>query len=337
MSVFAGGLAGVLWGVYLQVPRAAWLVHVAVSAAAGAVVAMVCRPDVLQTARRLDERLGLRERLSTSSSLLSGGRPDADAMSRAVVSQAAEVAEARGVRTTPMWTLGRPTAGALCLAVLACLVVLLAPAYGPGGAAGAFEGLAVRVEGMSAADLERLAEALRNTAAADGEGTRRIHEAAAAAEAGDKELLAQSLAVLAKLIEEGKLRLVKLPSALVEDTLRDDPGGDGEANGGLANANAAGNAAAGQTTPTNNADTVTADQTQLVFHPDYSRLTNAAAANPDNAPPNGASTATAQPSATYMSFDQAWDHARARASQSLTDGDIPPNRRQVVREFFRAP
>ncbi|MCL2701166.1 MAG: hypothetical protein FWE88_05675 [Phycisphaerae bacterium] len=329
LSVFVGGLAGVVIGEYLHVPRAAWLIHVALSAGAGAALAWLCRPDAMETAAWLDRRLGLRERLATSAELLSRGR--ADAMAEAVYAQAADVADAADVRRASVWTLGRGTVGALCLALLACTVVLLSPAYGPAGAAGALEGLSGRVAEMTPAQLHRLAEALRQSAATDAEGTRWILEAAAAADAGDKELLAESLAVLARLIEEGKIRLVKLPSALAEGTLGDDFGVDG-AGGRHADAGHA-NAAGNGTSANNAADTVTADQTQRVFHPEYSRLTEP---NSANAASNAAANATA-PSATYISFDHAWDQARARASQSLADGEIPSNRRQAVREFFRTP
>jgi len=333
VSVFSGGLAGVLSGEYLHVPRAVWLLHVAVMAGVGTVAALAYRPDKLQTARMLDERLGLQERLGTAAVLLSNGCEDA--MADAICTQAAVEAEARGVRTVPMWSRGRGTAGALCLTVLACLTLLLVPAYGPAGAAGRLGDLATRVGEMSPEQLQRLADELRNTAAADEAGTRQIHEAIAAAYAGDTKLLAQSLTVLARLIEEGKIRLVKLPPSLAEGTLRDELGG-GEAGGGktgggeLAHGNAANNAA-GPSNPAGllfGSDAVAADQTQLVFHSEYVKLTN-----PDT--DTNSANPTAQPAATYISFDHAWDQARARASQALTNGEIPPSRRQAVREFFR--
>jgi len=340
VTIFAGGLAGVLWGAYVYMPRAVWLLHVAASAMAGAVTASLCRPDAMQTAQRLDERLGLRERMSTSAALLSHRRRDA--VAEAVVSQTATMAE-RGARTVSMWTLGRGTAGALCLSVMACLVLLLTPVYGPARIARTLDGLGARAAEMSPADLERLADQLRSTAATDADGTRQLHAAATAADAGDKELLAQSLALLAQLIEDGKIRLIKTPPALADGTLLDELG-TGDATGNQqANANAMDNPAnpannvanpatdppTGQPLATTAADTVAPDQTQLVFHPDYARLTTVASGSTPNA--------TAKPSATYAPFDQAWSQARARASQSLADGEIPSNRRQVVQEFFRTP
>jgi len=322
VSVFVGGLAGVLMDEYLRVPRAAWLLHVVASAGAGVSAAWVCRPDVARTALWLDERLGLRERMATSAALRA--RDCQDAMASAVYAQAVEEAQSRGVRTAPMWTRGRGTVGALCLSLLAFLTLLLMPMHGPAGAAGAMAGWSDRAVTMSPDQLRRLAEQLRNTAAAEAEGTRRIHEAAAAAEAGDTELLAKSLAVLAALIEEGKIRLVKLPSALAQGRLGDDHGGASGGQVGDGNATATAN---NQSPPPSHTDTVAPDHTQLVFHADYVRLTELDFANESATPP----------AASYRSFDFAWDQARALASQSLRDGDIPSNRRQAVREFFRTP
>jgi len=316
VACVVASVAGVSSGVYLQLPRAVWLINIFPAGVLGALVGLAVRPSMATAAMLLDERLGLHERLATSADLLAQRRDDA--MAKAVYEQSAAAARATGVEGARLWSRGRRTAGALALATLACLTLLLFPAYGPGPLAASLDSLASQAPDMTPDQMQRLANELRHTAQDNPSAGRLIQEAADAAQAGDKELLAQSLQDLAKLIEAGKIVLVKVPDTIQEGTLPYSPGTD---HGAVAAGNEAGNR------PTSNpADTIDPARTEVVFHRDYANVANV---------PANASARSTQTQSGYMSFDAAWDKARAQASQSLSNGQVPPKYRPLVRDFFR--
>ena len=316
LACVAASVAGVSTGLYLQLPRAAWLINILLAGVLGSLVGLVVRPSIATVAMLLDERLGLHERLATSADLLACQRDDA--MAKAVYDQSSAAARATGVERASLWSRGRGTAGALALTTLACLTLLLFPAYGPGPLVVSFDNLASQTPDMTPDQMQRLANELRHTAQDNPSAGRLIQEAADAAQAGDKELLAQSLRDLARLIEAGKIVLVKVPDTIQEGTLPYSPGTDADT---VAAGNETGNYPA--STP---ADTVDPARTEVVFHRDYANLANA---------PGNAAVRSTQAQSGYMSFDAAWDKARAQASQSLSNGHVPPKYRPLVREFFK--
>jgi len=70
LACVAASVAGVSTGLYLQLPRAAWLINILLAGVLGSLVGLVVRPSIATVAMLLDERLGLHERLATSADLL---------------------------------------------------------------------------------------------------------------------------------------------------------------------------------------------------------------------------------------------------------------------------
>jgi hypothetical protein len=317
----------------------------ALAAAAGAALRGV---TLAQAALYHDIRFGLAERLTTAAELAdppargahgpgrgSGGGPDVQ-VARWVFGQAVGVAQRAELPRRGLWRRTRATAGAVVLAASLCTV--LAMIWPPGSArasADSFDDIRDRVRVLDPREKRQLVEALQRLAEQverDPALRRRLLAAAAAAEKDqqlDRRLAELQDAVAdaddaqAAAIARAILRAVGLPAG-------PDEGGGGQ--GGAGAAQLASNGKAVPPAPTIDPNTLDANRAEmplpartLVYNAAYAGVADA---NAPAAPP-GAATAT-----QFVSFDDAWSQARARAAEALRADTIPPEYRDIVRRFF---
>ncbi len=292
-----------------------------------------------QAALYHDIRFGLAERLSTAAELVSGkeaDRPIATCVFGQAVAAAAEVDLAR----RGLWRRSRATIGALTLSVALCTVFgIVSPPGSAGASAGAFDEIRERVRQLNTKEKRELVEALRKLAdrvQRDPALRRRLLAAAQAAEKNQQvdSSLAELQDAVADADDAEAARIARTILKAVGLAAESGPG-DGDGQGGPS----AGKLASGHTAkgpPTFDANTLDANSSAsekplpartLVYNPSYSAGGDANAPTPS--PSAGASP--------FVSFDDAWSLARARAAEAMRAGAIDPEYRDLVRRFFEIP
>jgi len=317
----------------------------ALVAAAGAALRGV---TLAQAALYHDIRFGLAERLTTAAELAaapacgvqgpgrgSDGGPDVQ-VARWVFGQAVAAAERAELPRRGLWRRTRATAGAIVLAASLCTVLaLISPPGSARASADSFDDIRDRVRMLNPKEKRQLVEALQRLAeqVARDPALRLRLLAAAAAAAKDQQLdsrlaelqnaVADADDAQAAAIARAILRAVGLPAG-------PDEGGGGP--GGASAAQLAGNGKAVPPAPTIDPNTLDANAPEkplpartLVYSPAYAAVADA---NAPAAPPGAA------PVPQFVSFDDAWSQARARAAESLRANTIPPEYRDIVRRFF---
>ncbi len=334
--------AAVLAGRILPQPRLLMpIVLVPLGALAAASAVMLRGITLGQAALYHDVRFGLAERLSTAAELAAGERRDPQ-MARCVFGQAVSAAGQAGLARRGLWHRTGATAGALALSVSLCTVLaLISPPGSARAAAGAFDEISQRVRQLNPEEKRQLVEALRKLADRVERDPALRRRLLAAAEAAEKDRQTDSrLAELqdavadaddaeAARIARAILEAVGLPSGL------DPGGGDGQGGTNAAKVAAAQAAKPAHTFDPNTLDANSADSEKplparvLVYDP-------LQAAGGDGNAPAPAATAPAAAS-PFVSFDDAWSLARARAAEAMRAGTIEPEYRDLVRRFFEIP
>jgi hypothetical protein len=323
------------------------VVLVPLGALAGVAGAALRGVTLGQAALYHDIRFGLAERLTTAAELAeapacgaqgpgrgSGGGPDVQ-VARWVFGQAVAAAERAELPRRGLWRRTRATAGAIVLAASLCTVLaLISPPGSARASADSFDDIRDRVRMLDPREKRQLVEALQRLAEQvdrDPALHRRLLAAAAAA-AKDQQLdsrlaelqnaVADADDAQAAAIARAILMAVGLPAG--------PDGGDGQ--GGASAAQLAGNGHAVSPAPTIDPNTLDANAAEkplpartLVYNPAYAGIADA------NAP---ASPPGAAPALQFVSFDDAWSQARARAAEALRANTIPPEYRDIVRRFF---
>jgi hypothetical protein len=338
-AVGAAGVASVLTGAFVRVPKN-WLFGLVPAGAALAAILVLIRGATMRAvAASVDRRARLRERLSTACELAESVE-DA-AFARAVRDQALAAAGRRDLRRVSFWSRTPATLGALGLAVAAAALMLpWEPLEPPEAVLGRrwqqvsaqagkllqqpLEMLDVqRITGnanvaTAVRQLRELAERLRSGEPTDAKRWR-----------GEVVELQELAAALRQAVKTGQLdadaaaQISQLIQTL--DQVAD------EITGGMAGA-APGPArvedtAAAQTPPRQPSEAAPVGYA-TVYNPGYSNLISPAT---DTAP---AAHGAERPTLAQVPYDQAWAAAQRRAAEALSSQDVPGEYRQLIRDFF---
>lgn len=293
------------------------LAALAIGLPLGAVAAWVAGPTSREAAILLDAKCQLRERLSTAGELLQ--REEQGPFVDALFAQVVDLARQKELARVPMWRRTRATAGALGLAVLLCLAMNLLPLPRPPTDQQLAQSLVKNVESLTPQQRADLIKALADAAAksADPKVQENLQAARAAVEQADAAALQKAM----ELLVAGKVEIKTIvPPSLGGTGMEAGIGADQHAN-------------AGGVTPTP-APTPTPSVTPTeipsgpimvrVLVPHYNVTTAA----------TGSATVAPSSPSDMVPWNTAWDAARARAEADLSRGSIPPEYRQLVRDYF---
>ena len=285
-----------------------------------------------QAALYHDVRFGLAERLSTAAELAAGDEHD-PRIARCVFGQAVSAAEHADLARRGLWRRSRATLGALALSVGLCTVLaLVLPAGSARASAGAFDEIRQRVRQLNPEEKRQLIEALRKLAdrVERDEALRRRLLFAAEATEKDRQVdsaLAELQNAVADADDAEAARIARAILKAVGLPAGPNEGGDGQGGSNAAKI-AAGQPA--KPAPTFDANTARKPLAARVFVYDPSQ----SPVGDGNAPPAVATAAAASP---FVSFDDAWSKARARAAAAMRADTIEPEYRDLVRRFFEIP
>ncbi|MBI5723353.1 MAG: hypothetical protein HZA50_05300 [Planctomycetes bacterium] len=312
--------AAAVWsGVFAAIPRwAGFALCLAVGALAGAVVELVGGTKPLASAIEVDLRAGLKEKFATAAELaLAGGQPDA--IQACVFDQAADAAQKAGLEQMGLWHRTRATIAAIVLSCCLAAALGLMPVIGLVDAGDQSGRTARALLNLPDGDVNKAINALTDRARqTDGQASQAFQAAAKVLNARDERQLADMIAKLEKM--GYKLAAVMPPD--IRQQLANQTGGGG---------------GSGQTVK----PTATIPATGQTIKPPPL----AAADSFVPVPADSIRTDTADPAAQtgsprrvppFVNFPDAWSDARRRAANLLSAGKIPPEYRQLVRDFFDA-
>ena len=304
---------------------------------AGATFA-ICRGVTLaQAGMCVDLKCHLNESLSTAAELIAQGRDDNDAMSACVYRQAVEFASAVDTRQVKMWRRTRATAGGVVLSMLLAGTLLFVPPLLPADVQ-ADLALAARTAGslaeMTPQQRQQLANVLQAAAgrAAESADVRQaLARASSAAAGGDAATLKAALELLAR----GKIRLqetIGSPRVATGDLAGQgmhnaEPSGPPSS---LA-AKKAGDSQASSSNPQDGRESAATSKPSSgelvrVYNPQYRQGELPAASEVGHSAP----AAEVIPS----DWNDAWKQAQLRANDAIRSQEIPPEYRQLVRDYF---
>jgi hypothetical protein len=341
------GLAGavlVLGGAFVAVQKNWLLLVLPASAAGGAAACLVSPAPLSSVAVWADHQARLRERLSTAWELIQ--RRQQSGFAQAVRRQALAAAEDIRPGGIRFWTRTRATLGALLLAVAAAGMmlpweVLESPALrqqrlwrqvGPQAGQSLEEQLAVLEKDLLAGSpqvagqVARLAELARQLRAARPEDARQWRARAAE--------LDQVVQAIRRAVESGQLTGAARQQA--EQLIRALE----DVSAQLAEGMAAGTTelAGGQVRQPPGSERPFAPSTRqaprgwtTVYNPRYALLATAPGAETATSP---AGIEVESPPVAGEPYEQAWQQARRRAAQAAARADVPPQYRQLIRDFF---
>lgn len=329
-SIIAAGLAGE-WPAWL------WpAVLIPAGTLAGAIFAACQGVTLAQAGIWVDLKCRLNESLSTAAELIAEGRDDSDAMAVCVYRNAVESASAIDARKVKMWRRTQATTGAVALSMLLAITLIFVPPLLPAEVQAdlAWAGrTAGSLAEMTPQQRQQLANALQAAAgrAADSADVRHaLARASIAAAGGDAEAFKAALELLAR----GKIRLQQAIGT-------ESPGAGDLASQSAHNAEpsvmpsslAAKNAPDSKTgsgTPKDDeksAATSRASGGELVrvYNPQYRQGDLQATSE------GGQSAAAAMPPSDW---NDAWRQAQLRANDAVRNQAVPPEYRQLVRDYF---
>ena len=334
------GAAAVLLGRAVPQPRILLpLVLAPAGALAGAGSVLLRGCSLAEGALYHDIRFGLAERLSTAAELASrsGGEqaspsPHDEQISDRVFAQAVAAAEKAEISRRALWRRTRATAGALVLTAALCgMFALIWPPGSAQTAANSLDEVRHRVRVLNPREKRQLVDTLRKLAAAVRNNPDLARKLLAAAEAADKDQktdahlreLQDALATAddaeAARIAREILRAVGLP------------GGDGAGGGPGKTGTVASNHNGSEPPLLPDANSIDIDPKDkplqartLVYDPQYAATdANSPAASPSHVGPS-----------PFVSFNDAWSRARARAAEAVRSGAVAPKYRKLVRRFY---
>jgi len=338
VGVVAGSLVVSGWQQRAGAMRLAPIVLLA-GGAAGAAVAVARGASVQEAAILLDVRCDLGERLSTAAELALAGRSDAP-LAPVVLGQALWAIKGVPWGLRQFWRRGRATAGAMGLSAVLCLT--LAALSSGRSVNPPLQALVQSYETLPAVDRQKLAEDLRRAAKLAQENpalARRLLAAAGAAASDQAVEFKENLTEVEKSILSG----VKLPPAAAEILRRageqfahSGPEGQAAADSNALLAGPGAGAAldanrAGQPVfPGGEGGFDKTPAVVRVFDPEYAKVL---AGNPQAGAvlPGGSSPDAGK---GYVFGNAAWAAAKDKASQAISAGNIPPQYRQLVRDYF---
>lgn len=315
----AAGEASLAVGWYESLPKAMLpVILMPLGALLGTVAVVWQGVTVQQAAILLDMRCRLGERFSTAAEL--AGLADGDKVfAEAVAAQALAAADTHQLLKLSLWHRSRATTGAVALAVLLNATLAFLPTFRPAEPDSTVRQIALSAENMTPAERQKLAQDLRRIAkqAPDVPAiVEPLSAAATAMEEKDDKLLAESLARLDEALkaagEETYITIAEQLQAAaegIEPTQRSGTAGGSHPPGGP-----------------NGRDADNGDGLQ------YVRVWE-----PGSASSTAGVSAPAATRATFVSYNQAWQAARRSASEALSKGQIPPEYRRLVRDFFSEP
>ncbi len=307
--VASGGLAEVhrLWLAVVGIP---------VGAAIPAGVVLLRGQSLRDAAMHLDSKFALAERLSTAAELARAQAPEQPRFAAEVYAQAAQVAREKQLLRVSLASRGRPTIGALGLVILLCLALGLVAVRDRHAVLADIRDVVAGAQEMTPAQRQELARRLLAAAQAAGkeqDAAAALQSAALAAQAKDPDVLKEAMRRLEQMVASGQVKLSLVPDLSPSATRVADSFGGGGASGRWDDT-----AAVPRPLP----PAIKPDAMQLIYHPGYSNLVTSAP------------SPSAVGAGAYWDFDQAWNSARLRASQRLRANQVPPQYRQLVRDFF---
>ncbi|MCP4376641.1 MAG: hypothetical protein GY794_10770 [bacterium] len=303
LGVIVGGLLAVAGQVALWMlgypHRSVGIIMLAGGLLVGVLVAIIKGVSLHQTARYLDNRGDLDERLTTAFELNTAG--DSSPAARCVYTQAEEAVRSGKILPINLWVCNRVVAGGAILVLLLCGTLAMLPQH-----RGTDEQILDALGQMSPEAVKALADEFARAARRAGDNAPLLTRAATATKRKDVRALT---AILADLRRRGVLlRRIVRPEVISLATA----GGS----------NASG-AAKVQDPPPSHGDPVrTGGGMVHVWDPLYTKVNSTIA--PDTQPAGDA----------VVSYTDAWSEARLRAAGSLRSGKIPAEYRRMVRDFF---
>jgi hypothetical protein len=311
-TIASGGLGVIVGGLLAAVGQVAfWMLgyphrSVGIIMLAGgllvaAMVAIIKGVSLHQTARYLDKRADLDERLTTAVELAAAG--DSSPAARCVYTQADEAVRSGKILPINLWVCNRLIAGGAILVLLLCGAMAMLPQR-----RGTDEQILDALGQMSPEAIKALADEFARAAHAAADNAPLLTRAVTATRQKDVRALA---AILADLRRRGVIlaRIVR-PEVLSLATA-----GGSDANGAVKT----------KDPPPSYGDPVRqGGGTVHVWDPLYTKV----------APAIGSSTQPADDVPSVVSYTDAWTEARLRAAGALRTSSIPPEYRRMVRDFF---
>lgn len=312
--------AAVLTDAFTTISRwAGFAICLAGGACFGAAMEFVGGSKPLASAIEVDLRAGLKEKFATAAELaLSDGEPDA--IQACVFDQAADAAKKAGLEHMGLWHRTRATVAAVVLSCCLAAALGLLPVMGLTDANDQAGRTAAALLNLPNSDANRVIDALNNQARQDPtQASQTISAAAREIAVRDKQQLAELIARLEKM---GYKLAEMLPVDIQQQIAEQSSGGGGT--GGQTTKHPSATESTSQVAPPSLTKT-----NFFVPVPLESVKTVAAV-------PTQPQTVAANRLPAYTNFNDAWSGARQRAANLLTAGKIPPEYRQLVRDFFDA-
>ncbi|MDP6636760.1 MAG: hypothetical protein QGG42_17815 [Phycisphaerae bacterium] len=283
--------------------RAAGIMILAAGLLGGVIVALIKGVSPRQTARYIDKRAALDERLTTAVELAGAG--DVSPAAQCVYAQAAEAARSPAAAGVNLWVRGRATAAGAMLAVLLCGALVVLPQR-----RSVEERIVDALVEMSPEAVKALAEELARAARAADANAPLLERAARATRQRDARALAD-------ILDDLRRRGVRLVRIVRPDVLALATAGGSDANGSADTRPA--------TAPSTGSSRYAGGPVH-VWDPLYERFTAGRASTTQRA-------GTEDPP-PVVSYEDAWSAARLRAAGALRTSSIPPEYRRMVRDFF---